>query len=113
MNALGFLFRPASAAVLSTAHVLVLVLAISWAPYAAQERRPLAAVVLLAALAWPVKVAVSVWVATRPVGVAHTAFAWAPLFSRLPLWAAVAVGLAALWRARRTSRGSNAGEPRG
>ncbi len=103
MNALAFLFRPVGAAVVSTAHVLVLVLAVSWAPYAAGSRRPLAAVLLLAALGWPAKVAVSVWAATRPVGYgsAGAFFGWAPVLSHFPLWVAVAVGIGAAWRARR------------
>lgn len=97
---------------MSTAHVLVLVLVISWAPYAATSRRSLAVVLLLAALAWPAKVAVSVWAATRPAGVPDALFGWVPIIGRLPLWVAVAVGIGALWRTGSAARDHEPGRPR-
>ncbi len=101
MNALGFLFRPPWNAAFSFAHTLALLLAIGGACLAAPGRRALAAVVLLASCGWAVNVAVAVRLATLPPGVVPpTALAWTPLVGDLPVWAAIVLGVGAVWRGR-------------
>jgi hypothetical protein len=96
MNALSFVFRPVSAAVLNFAHLMALLLAVGGVFAATRPKRRLAAVMLLAALGWLANVGISVTLAAGalPAG----AFAWAQFAGDLPVWAAVVVGLAGVWR---------------
>jgi|GEM_PF-6144990 len=99
MNAIAFIFRPVWVAALNFAHLMALLLAAGAAWAAPRRYRRLAAVMLLAALGWGVNVAVSLRMATLPVGgTPGTALAWAQFAGDLPVWAAVVVGLAAARR---------------
>ena len=99
MSALAFVFRPAWVAAINFAHVLALVLAVGGAALARAQRHALATVVLLAALAWPAGVAVSVWISAQPaVAAAGPALRWGPWLAALPLWLALVVGIRAAWR---------------
>lgn len=99
MNALAFIFRPLWVAAVNFAHLLALLLAAGGAWAAPPGRRRLGAIMLLAALGWAVGVAVSLRVATLPVGTAPAALlAVAPLAAALPVWVAA---LLCLLRPRR------------
>lgn len=102
MSAFAFVFRPAWLAAIHFGYVLALVLAVGGACYAPRRRRALAAVMVLAALAWPANVAASVWATLRPAsGGGAGALAWLPFAGYLPMWSAIVVGLVAAVRDRR------------
>lgn len=101
MNALAFVFRPAWLAAIHFGYVLALLLAVGGACTATRQWRPLAAIMVLAALAWPANVAASVWASLHasshtPAGV----LAWLPFVGYAPMWAAIVVGLVAGRRGR-------------
>ena len=99
MSALAFVFRPPWLAAINFGHVLALVLAVGGACYARRGHRALAAVMVLAALAWPANVAASIWATLHAVAAASAdVLAWLPFAGYLPMWAAIAVGLVAAGR---------------
>lgn len=105
MSALAFVFRPAWMAAVNFGHVLALLLAVGGAWAAPRGRRDLAAVMVLAALAWPANVAASVWATTRAVSTMPSgSLAWLPFAGYLPMWVAIGVGIIAVWTTASTGR---------
>lgn len=105
MSNLGFLFSPGWVALIQLAHLLVLLGALSAVTLASGRQRALAVVLLLAAGGWVATVVLSAIIIGLPAGTAPSpALAWAPIVADLPPWAAVVVGLLALWRERRNLR---------
>jgi len=110
VSALAFVFRPAWLAAINFGYVLALILAVGGASIAPRRRRGLAAVLLLAALAWPANVAASVWATLHASSAPPGVLAWLPFAGYAPMWAAIIVGLMAIWRAGLASSPSG---PRG
>lgn len=102
MSAFGFLFAPAWMAAIHLGHLLVLLAALAAVAGASGRWRPLAAVLLLAALGWVATVVLSAVIAALPTAAAPSPLlAWAPIGADLPGWAAVVVGVVAVWRGGR------------
>ncbi len=106
MSALAFLFSPPWMALINLAHLAAVLAALAALAGAAGRRRALAAVLLLAATEWLVAAVLSALIIRLPPGAPPPAvLGWAPVFSALPTWAAVVVGLASVWRAASSPAG--------
>lgn len=106
MNSFGFVFSPIWVAMINLAHLLGVLLALGAVAGASSRHRVMAVVLLLAAGGWVATVVLSAIIINMPPGTAPPpVLPWAQIVANLPPWAAVVVGVLALWRGRGRVRG--------